>query len=199
MNATRQVLIRFMPLEATIEGDGRTIVGRCVPYGEVADVADGDGEPYREKFVRGAFKSSIRAPHRVLLDFEHQQTPLDVVGHATKLEERDDGLWGEFAAVGRPGEQALELVRAGVLGGMSVHALAFGPGRRDGDVVVRNNCRLNRVALCREPAYAGAVVEALRARADMSEPAALTAMRPVRDVELDAALLRLGIGSPAPR
>jgi HK97 family phage prohead protease len=129
------------------------------------------------------------------LDFEHREGILDVVGHAVELVERDDGLHGTFSAVGAPGDQALELIRAGVLSGMSVRALVMGPGRRDGDVVVRTACHLDRVALCRQPAYAGAVVEALRSRGDerLMMPPKLAALRPVRDVALDDALRDLGI------
>ena len=141
------------------------IVGRCVPYGEVGRRSDDGAGPYREMFAKGAFRQATKAPNRVLLSFEHQVDPLNLLGQGVELVERDDGLHGTFKVFdGNVGDQGLAMVREGVLTGMSVRALVIGRGRRQGDVVVRTNCRLDHVALCREPAYAGAVVEALRCR-----------------------------------
>jgi uncharacterized protein len=184
MNESRQIIVRSFSAELAAEGDGQTIAGRCVPYREVTTVDDGNG-PYQEMFDRGAFRRAIRSPHRVLLDFEHREGILDVVGHATELVERDDGLHGVFRPTGAPGQQAIELIRAGVLTGLSVRALVLGPGRRDGGVTVRTACHLDRVALCREPAYSGAVLEALRARSSHDEPPTLSELRPPPNVELD--------------
>lgn len=188
---SRQIIVRAFIAELATQ-DGHTIVGRCVPYGEVATVDDGRG-PYQERFERGAFRRVTRAPNKVLLDFEHQQGILDVIGRGVSFEERDDGLHGTFRATGAPGDQALELIRDGVLTGMSVRALVLGPGRREGGVVVRTACHLDRVALCREPAYAGAVITALRSTTPEAEPADLAALRPPRNVALEERLHALGI------
>jgi hypothetical protein len=193
MNESRVEIVRSFNAELTeAEGDGRTILGRCVPYGEVADVEDEHG-PYREMFARGAFRRANKSPQHVLLDFEHQTDPLSVLGHGVEFIERDDGLYGTFRAINGPvGDQGLEMVRAGMLTGLSVRALVLGPGRKDGDVVVRTACHLDRVALCRQPAYAGAVVEALRSRGDrIGEPAELAQLRPARDTALDDRLRAL--------
>lgn len=184
---------RAYTVDLATEGDGRTIVGRCVPYGEAATVADEDGRPYREAFARGAFRRAAQAPQRVLLDFEHDRSLGGVVGHGLSFVERDDGLHGEFRATGSAGDRALELVHDGVLTGLSVRALLLSRGRRDGDVIVRTHCHLDRVALVREPAYAGATIAAVRA-ASMVEPLDLTALRPPRNLDLDQRLRALGIG-----
>lgn len=193
MNRFRQIIVRVRTTEF-VEGDDQTIRGLCVPYGEVTTVDDGAG-PYKEMFARGAFHRDLKTPHRVFLDFEHETGMLNQLGHGTEFIERDNGLHGVFKPVGEPGKQALEFVRAGVLTGLSVRALVLGPGRRQGDVLVRTACHLDRVALCREPAYAGAVVEALRNADPLAEPAGLAELRPPPNPELDARLRALGIGA----
>jgi HK97 family phage prohead protease len=193
MTEHRQIIERTYTVEFD-DGDGRTISGRCVPYGEVAMVNDGRGA-YREMFQRGAFRRNVSAPHKVILDFEHVDLGiLGVCGHGVSLVERDDGLYGDFRPVGAPGEQALELIRARVLTGMSVQALVMGPGRREGDVLVRTACHLNTVALCREPAYAGALLDALRTDDPSARPLSLSDLRPARNLALDERLHCLGIG-----
>lgn len=192
MTEHRQIIVRAYNVELE-DVEDRMIRGRCVPYGEVATVDDGRG-PFEEMFEHGAFRRAVHAPTKVILDFEHQRTPLDVLGKGVEFVERDDGLHGTFRALeGAVGDQGLEMVRAGVLTGMSVRALVLGPGRRQGDVVVRTACHLDRVALCRQPAYSGAVVEALRARPEPLEPGELTALRPPRNTDLDDRLRALGI------
>ena len=99
-----------------------------------------------------------------------------------------------FTAFETPaGDTALAMINDGILSGLSVRALVLGPGRRQGDIIVRTACHLDRVALCREPAYAGAVVEALRAASPASEPVVLAELRPPRNTELDERLRALGI------
>jgi HK97 family phage prohead protease len=150
-------------LDAT--GDGRTIVGRCVPYGVPKLVADGDGTPYTEVWRRGAFRRSVKAPNRVLLNYEHREGIGDVIGHAVSLTETDDGLEGEFRALsGTAGDQALELIRAGVTTGLSVSCAIPPTGSRllaDG-VVERTLATLRHVALTGRPAYDEAMVTATR-------------------------------------
>jgi HK97 family phage prohead protease len=137
-------------------------------------------------FARGAFRKATRAPHHVWLSFEHKDDPLNLLGQGVELLERDDGLHGTFKVYDTPaGDQGLAMVREGGLTGLSVRAFVMSPGRREGDVVVRTNCRLDHVALCREPAYAGAVIEALRSAAPRIEPVELTDLRPPRNVQLD--------------
>ena len=150
------VLLRRRFAGPTVASDGELIRGKVVPYGEVAIVTDGGGDPYREMFVRGAFRNATIDPSRVLLDFEHRTGITDVIGHAVDLVERDDGLHGTFRLLPTPaGDQAEALHRAGVLTNFSVGAVVLSPRRTVNGVVVRDRCHLDRVALCRRPAYAG--------------------------------------------
>ena len=185
MNESRQVIVRAFALRPS-QIEDRTIVGRCVPYGVAADIPDEGNGPYKEMFQRGAFRNAVKAPHKVLLSFEHETSPLNLLGRGVELIERDDGLHGSFKAFETEvGNQGLAMVQEGVLTGMSVRAAVLSTHRRPDGMVIRTKCMLDHVALCREPAYAGAIVEALRSADPMTEPAALTALRPPRNVELD--------------
>lgn len=197
MSIVRPVIVRTYQAEIS-DGDGRSLVGRIVPYGEVATVADPPlGKRYRESFSLGAFKRNTRAPHMVLLDFEHGTTFSDKVGHGAELIERDDGLHGVFRTTqAGNGPLALELVEAGVLTGFSVSCEVFRSTRRADGVVMRTSCNLLGVALCRNPAYEGARVEAIReappSEADYVETD-LGALRPAVNTALDDRLRALGL------
>jgi HK97 family phage prohead protease len=145
--------------------DGRTIVGRCVPFDVPAMVAEPDGVPYREIWRAGAFRRVCRGAGRVLLNYEHRPGLVDTIGPAVALEERDDGLYGTFRAMaGVPGDQALELIRSGAVVGLSVQAVVPASSRRldDGTIERTFAKRLEHVALTGTPAYRDAAVTAVR-------------------------------------
>lgn len=168
--AVEEHAVHIRTFEAELaEGDGRTIEGRIVPYEVPAVVADGPrGPAYREQFARGAFGAQLRAPNRVrvLLNFEHDQGIRGIVGHAVGLEDRFDGLHGTFRALGdADGDKALQLVNEGLLRGLSLEFAALRSRVVDG-IVTRTRVRLDKVSLCRHPAYAGAEVLAVREQPD---------------------------------
>lgn len=145
-------------------GDGRTIDVRIVPYGEQALVDDGRGA-YTEEFAAGAFDGQIeaKAAHRVFLNFEHQRGIGGIVGKGLALRSQADGLYGSFRALENPdGDKALMLVEERILDGVSLEFLAKKSIRTAAGVVRRVKAHLDAVALCRTPAYAGAVVLAVR-------------------------------------
>lgn len=151
---------------APLELNERTVEGCVVPYGEAAEVRDhSDGPTYWEVFEPGAFRKQLRAASRVELDYEHRDDLASSIGICRSLHEEAGGLFGEFAIHrGAFGDQALELVREGVLPGFSVlftDRYRNWERTKDG-TVVRRNCDLRKVALCRSPAYAGALVTAMR-------------------------------------
>jgi HK97 family phage prohead protease len=191
-------LIRtFEPAEIEQDPDGLWVAGRCVPFDVVATVSDPpDHVPYQEVFRRGAFRKIAGAANRidaVLLDFEHQPGIAGVIGHAVELEEHDDGLHGRFKFNDKPesGLKARDLVRDGILKGFSV---MFAPREQTisstatGRLVERTKVVLNKVALCRTPAYPTAEVLAVRRRPP-TRPAAF-------DPELAARIERLGLQLP---
>lgn len=173
---------RYMVADLDVS-DGRTIVGRCVPYNEVATVADApDGTPYQEVIRAGAFGRYLRAlgagrVSAVRLNVDHGATFADQVGHAVELVERDDGLHGSFRiAEGPIGENALSFVRSGALPGMSVTAAVHASRTVDG-IVERTRLALEHVALTAFPAYPSASVLAVRSAddLDLADPPLLAA------------------------
>jgi len=179
-----ETFTRSTPIELE-EGDGRTLIGRVVPYNVVADVADPPTyKPYKESFAPGAFRAQLQAANRidVLLNYEHRQGISDIVGRGVNLEDRPDGLYGTFRMLTHAdGDKALELYHAGVLRGLSTEFSARKSRTVDG-VVERVDARIGNVALCREygsgtggpkAAYPGAEVLAVRTdddRIDVEAP-----------------------------
>lgn len=155
-------------LSIRADGDGRTVAGIVVPFDTEARVSDG-GRPYTERFQRGAFAKTIsERGDRVKLLMQHDSH--EPIGRATSLREDAAGLYGEFRVSNVPaGDQALELVRDGVIDSFSV---GFAPIKhvRDGDVTVRTEVALREASLVTFPAYDTARITALRAMvADLPE------------------------------
>lgn len=172
-------------------GDGRTLEARLVPYNEVATVDDGAGA-YQEMFLPGAFNAQMRAAHRIkaFLNFRHGQTLQDQIGHATRIEDRDDGLHGELRVLeNADGDKALQLLAAGMLDRLSIE---FQPVRQKvvGGVLQRISARLLGVALVPEGAYMGAEVLAVR---EAAETESVVEAPPPLDDELRTRLEALGI------
>lgn len=169
-------LIREFPVELS-EGDGRTVEARIVPYNVITRVSDG-GAAYDEEFLPGAFEKQLNAANRVkvLLNFEHQPGLQGVVGHGTELVDKPDGLHGTFRIHETPdGDKALHLVREGILGSVSLEALAL-RNRRVNGVVQRVKAHLDKVALARTGlgAYKEAQVLAVRTAPAAVEPAPMS-------------------------
>lgn len=186
MSANETVLRRTFPMKLERSGDGRTLEGCCVPYGEAARVSDDGVTTYYEVFEPGAFTRNLKAPGRIELRFEHGEAMLDIVGRASDLSEESSGLYGSFRVFdGMVGDHALRLVEEGVLPGLSV---GFMPKRRGGDrrtaegTVIREYCHLAEVSLCRKPAYDRAVVTTVRSAAVMRRELELP---PVSDEQLE--------------
>lgn len=148
-----------------VEGDGRTLIARIVPYGVEALVADPpDFVPYREAFERGAFERQLRAFDRVRvwLNFEHEKGLRGIVGHGAQLDDRADALYGHFRVhANADGDKALQLVDEGLLTGLSLEFAALRSKIVDG-VTRRIRAHVDAVSLCRFPAYESAAVLAVR-------------------------------------
>lgn len=158
-----ELLVRRFEEFHVREGDGRTLDGLCVPYDIPATVADPPSyQPYQEMFVKGAFARAVKAPNRVLVDFEHRTGIGNVLGHGIQFEERADGLYGTLRiSEHADGDKALALVRNKVLAGLSVGFKALKSRRVDG-IVQRLVVHLDRIALVREGSWEQAQVLAVR-------------------------------------
>ena len=179
-------------------GDGRTVDLRVIPYGETATVNDGyggvpKGVPYTEQWMPGVFSHQDKAANRVFANFEHQSGLAGVVGHGLAFREGADAFYGSFRMHETPdGDKALMLVKEGVLRGVSLEAQPVKSIRNAAGVVQRVKAHLKGIALCREPAYASAMVLAVRTAPVYDEE--------LLPVEIDPGLLarceRLGIAVP---
>ena len=151
--------------------EGRIVEGCCVPYGEASKVADPPNfVPYYELFEPGCFRKQLRAADKIELRYEHRDSLGDCIGVCRELHEEASGLYGTFSIHrGAFGDQALELVREGILPGFSIGFTdRFTQWKRTTEgTVVRSNCQLHDVSLVRSPAYTGAVVLATRSRTEI--------------------------------
>jgi HK97 family phage prohead protease len=169
----REVVHREVDFQLDESGDGRTLFTRIVPYNTPVEVSDPPFfEPYVEEWKPGVFDKQLRAANRVdvLLNFEHEKGIGGVVGRGTELKSQEDGLHGTFRLLaGGDGEKARELVHEKVLTGMSLEAVVIKSLKQNG-VVSRVEARLKNVAICRNPAFPGAEVLAVRTEDDPAEP-----------------------------
>jgi HK97 family phage prohead protease len=154
--------LRTATYDATITARGaaeRVIEVRAVPWDVISETPDG-----REMFARGAFEGA--EPERVTLEAigPHGADPgVRLVGRATRLDDRDDGLYATFAVSRtRDGDELLELARDGVYRGASVVFTPITDRAADGGVTVRTRAELARVGIVERAAYAGAEVLAVR-------------------------------------
>jgi HK97 family phage prohead protease len=179
-----ELIKRTFRTRLTAEGDGRTVEGLIVPYGKPTMVGDHDGtESYMEEWVKGVFRDTTKAANRVLVNFEHYGARYDDVlqsggsidsafGRGVELVERDAddplategaGLYGSFTMFRTPGgDNALMLVKEGVVGAFSVAAKIKRSLRTPDGVVQRVKAHLDWVSLAREGAFPESKILAVR-------------------------------------
>lgn len=161
--AERPFLIReFVATDIAVEG--RTVDVRLVPFGEVARVADPPNwDPYEEEWMPGAFDHQLNAANRIHAKYGHSQSVVDVVGHGISLRREADG-YHVSAKIHQTvqGETALELLRDGALPCVSLEAIPVKTIRTVAGVVQRVKANLTGFAFCRQGAFAGAQVLAIR-------------------------------------
>ena len=163
-----QLIERVASADMEIRGDGRTVYGLAVPFGRESIVNDGAG-PYREVFRMGAFTRTLKgagAAERVKFytNHGHRQNRLPI-GRALSLREDSAGLVGEFyVSATRDGDEALELVRDGVLDSFSVGFAKVKERADKTGLVERIEVKLREVSLVAHPAYEGALVAGVRSQ-----------------------------------
>jgi|SRR5215510_4766517 len=162
----RQFPVTFAIKDFDDYGDGRTLIGRIVPYGEIISFIDqyDQNQVKRERFVSGAFIRQTRAWHRVSLSFRHENGFNNTIGYGRELREKDDGAYATFRLYEGDAPKAREMI-ANSHGGLSIEFEALRPDHFDDDgVIVRDNVRVTRVGITDDPAYQGAEVIAVRER-----------------------------------
>lgn len=151
-------------------GDGRTIVGIAVPYGQKQRI----DPTLTEQFARGAFNAQLNAPNRVRFTREHMAHGGTLIGRAVELRDDAAGLWGAWRVSATPaGDETLTLVEDGVLDELSIGFRSRQDRRLPDGTVERTTAHLAEVSLVMEGAYGrGAVVAALRAQDTLDVAAA---------------------------
>lgn len=175
-------------IEIRSDGSGRTVHGILVPYGQVARVSDG-GPAYEEEFAPGAFSRDLaaRAGNWGGVKFLYQHNSKEPIGRAIELREDGSGLYGAFKVSNTSrGEEALELLRDGVLDSFSI---GFRPveEQQRGRIVVRTRAALRETSLVTFPAYAGALVAGVRNLVDDDEQTSAPLTEEVRAAGTTAA------------
>jgi HK97 family phage prohead protease len=196
--AERPVLLRSF--DAPIEVEGRTVDVRVVPFGEVARVADPPRwEEYDEEWMPGCFDHQLNAANRIHANYEHMEGPANIVGHGITLRSESDG-YHVTAKIHRSnaGDATLELLRDGALPSVSLEARAVRNVRTEAGVTQRVKAHLRGFAFCRQGAFAGAQVLAVRNQDDDEPEVTIdAAYMPVdMDPELVERCRRLGIALP---
>lgn len=168
---TRPFLTRDFAADLEVRGgDGRTVVGWAVPFDAPTAIQDASGS-YEETFRRGAFARTLteRGPERVKFLAQHDRAGLPL-GRAVVLEERPEGLWGEFRVSDTTaGDEVLTLIRDRALDSLSI---GFSPIRdrwnRARTAVERLEVRLAEVSAVWSPAFSGAAIAGVRSAFDPS-------------------------------
>jgi HK97 family phage prohead protease len=178
----KQIFFRAFPasLEARSTQQGHSLTGRLVPYNEAVDVLDelpdGKMDIYREGFKPGAFSKQVNFHQantkRVLkIGLNHRHDGgLGYLGPFVRLDERDDGLYGEAVILPTKADDVEALLRAGVNELSVEFRLPGGDNTKIADGVRwRTNAYLDGVALEPNGAYSSAQVMAYRSELDQVE------------------------------
>jgi phage head maturation protease len=150
---------------ADMDVKGRTVDVRLVPFGEVARVADPPRwEPYDEEWLPGVFDHQLGAANRIHAKYGHSENVIDVVGHGIELRavERDGYHISTKIHQTVQGDTTLELLNDGALPCVSLEARPVRSEKNDAGVVQRLKAHLTGFAFCRQGAFAGAEVLAIR-------------------------------------
>lgn len=153
-------------------GDGRTIEGIAVPYGQAQRIT----ESLTEQFARGAFNHQLGAPHRVWFARDHVSQGGSPIGRAIELRDDAAGLWGAWRVSATPaGDETLTLIEDGVLDELSVGFQERQNRRLRDGTIERVKANLVEVSVVLQGAYGrGALVSAVRDAQDTNEVVAAT-------------------------
>ena len=197
--AERPFLVRSFEV-AAVEVEGRTVDVRIVPFGEVARVADPPNyDPYDEEWMPGCFDHQLNAANRIHANYEHMQGPTHVVGHGVTLRAEQDG-YHLTSTIHRTnaGDTTLELLNGGALPCVSLEARPVKNVRSSSGVMQRVKANLRGFAFCRQGAFAGAQVLAVRSDEEEQEQTLDAALMPVSmDPELVERLRAQGVSLPS--
>lgn len=152
MTQHREIAYRGLRLRKATEGDGRTIEGVAVPFGDIYNDPWEGAETFDRDTV---FDNSDTAK----LCYQHNE----LIGAITSAENRDDGLHiTARIADTQLGRDAVALMDEGALDSLSVGFVPLEDERDENNVIHRRRVRLMEVSLVSWPAYQNAKVESHR-------------------------------------
>ena len=155
-------------------GDGRTIVGRMVPYNEVAEITErhketGEIVTFREQFLPKSCMGMVQAAEQrggnagwIKLRIEHTDDFQSWVGYADSLRDASDGGYATFRLY-----ESMDLDKVRSILKETHHGLSVNFGARatplmlDG-VVSHRQIHVEHVAATPVPCYSGAKILAMR-------------------------------------
>jgi HK97 family phage prohead protease len=158
----QQDSFRAAIVQLEMAGNGRTLSGLAMPYGQVAEIKDWQGH-YQEMIKPGAFTETLRTT-RPRMFFEHGQDPrtgLTPIGHFERVWEENDGVHVHGELFENDLTQPLiDAARAGELASWSAHFRTPGDKswekweRSNGwNVRVVNRALLPEISLVNKGAY----------------------------------------------
>lgn len=167
------IIQRTSRADLTTNRRDRIIEGLAIPYARPTEVSDDGLTSYLEEWQLGVFADMLQPANRgrVRLNFTHDEsTPFTWVGRTLQLAESSEGLVGQWRVDESPfGDVALAKADDGQLPGLSVSAAVRASVMR-GDVKVRTSALLRHVALVEQPAFAEALVTAVREQRPTEPP-----------------------------
>ena len=167
---TQEIIRRSLQLD-TIEfegGEGRTLHARLFKWDTISRVQDSANRlPYDEEWMRGVFSQSIKRAERMKrgwpLMYNHAVNALPV-GAVAMVHERDDGPW-MTSKISRTqlGDDIIELIKDGVLPGVSVNGRNIKSRRGPNGRIQRMEVALDEISLTPFPQLVGSDELVLRA------------------------------------
>lgn len=154
------------------EESGRHFMeGFIVPWMKPTEVVERRPNGYvqfREQFARGSFERAMRAPHRVTLQYGHNDSLAERLGAGESFAESEDGLVALFRLDSFRAEQARDVVETShsALSAGFISLFPTAGTERDGEFITRKSVHLGHVAVVPQGAYPDARVLAMRAETD---------------------------------
>jgi len=164
-----------------LRDDGRTLTGRIVPYGEIANVVEVDAETnemvrYQETFLPHSLAAMAQGfsarggkfanGQFIPLLIDHNDNFDNMVGHATELRDEDDGAYASFRLYDDVRIQKIRSVLTESHTGLSISFRDVRTPKIVNDVVQRVQVFVSHVAATPSPAYQSAGILALRSNAE---------------------------------
>jgi len=180
-------------VDFSMKDDVRTLHGRIVPYGEVADIAEFDETRnevvrYREQFLAHSMAAMVqgfiarggtskRSNLFVPLLIDHKDNFDSMIGQATEMTDADDGAWATFRLYDDDRMTKIRSVLTESHTGLSVMFRDTRPPRIIDGIVSRVQVHIAHVAATATPAYVSAGIDSIRSNDPIPDTPQLQSVR----------------------